>query len=410
LGLFEKIFKKQNQEANANGFFQTLTAYTPVFTSWGGRLYESELVRAAIHARATHTSKLAVTIQGSAKPKLQTVLRLGPNEWQTWGQFMYRLCTILDVQNTAFMVPVQDYFGETTGIYPVLPSLCEILDVGGEPWLRYQFKSGEHAAIELKMCGIMTKFQYSDDFFGDSNEALSPTMELINIQNQGIAEGVKSAATFRFMAKVNNFTKPEDLAKERKRFTRENLQGEGGVLLFPNTYSEIQQIKSTPFVVDAEQMNSIRQNVFDYFGVNQDVLQNKAYGDAWSAFYEGAIEPFAIQFSDVSTKMLFTERERASGALLMATANRLQYMSNTDKINYATTMGDRGFVMIDEIREVFNLPPLPDNQGKRLPIRGEYYFLNGSEKGAKQNNGGAIGREVDERPGISLDDHFSGEK
>lgn len=188
---------------------------------------------------------------------------------------MYRLCTILDVQNTAFMVPVQDYFGETTGIYPVLPSSCEILDVGGEPWLRYQFKNGEHAAIELKMCGIMTKFQYSDDFFGDSNEALSPTMELINIQNQGIAEGVKSAATFRFMAKVNNFTKPEDLAKERKRFTRENLQGEGGVLLFPNTYSEIQQIKSAPFVVDAEQMNSIRQNVFDYFGVNQDVCKTK---------------------------------------------------------------------------------------------------------------------------------------
>ena len=212
------------------------------------------------------------------------------------------------------------------------------------------------------------------------------------------------------MAKVNNFTKPEDLAKERKRFTRENLQGEGGVLLFPNTYSEIQQIKSTPFVIDADQMNSIRQNVFDYFGVNQDVLQNKAYGDAWSAFYEGAIEPFAIQFSDVATKMLFTERERASGALLMATANRLQYMSNTDKINYATTMGDRGFVMIDEIREVFNLPPLPDNQGKRLPIRGEYYFLNDSKKGVKQNNGGAIGREVDERPGISIDDHFSGEK
>lgn len=201
-------------------------------------------------------------------------------------------------------------------------------------------------------------------------------MELINIQNQGITEGVKSAATFRFMAKLNNFTKPEDLAKERKRFTRENLQGEeGGVLLFPNTYSEIQQIKSSPFVVDAEQMQAIKENVYDYFGVNSDILQNKAYGDAWSAFYEGAIEPFAIQMSDVMTKMLFTERERASGAFLMATANRLQYMSNTEKLNVSAQMADRGIMNRDEIREIWNLPPLPNGQGQAYTIRGEYYLL-----------------------------------
>lgn len=414
MGLFEKIFKRPRPQGQLDGFFKTLTAYTPIFTSWGGRLYESELVRSAINARATHISKLSVQVQGAAKPRLQTKLRTGPNEWQTWGQFLYRLSTILDVQNTAFIVPVQDYFGEPTGIYPVLPSMCEIVQYNGEPWIRYQFSTGEFASVEMKYCGVMTKFQYSDDFFGDDNAALTPTMELINIQNQGISEGVKSAATFRFMARVNNFTKAEDLAKERERFTKENLQGEGGVLLFPNTYSDIQQIKSSPFVVDADQMNSIRQNVFDYFGVNEDVLQNKAYGDAWSAFYEGAIEPFAVQFSDVVTKMLFTERERASGSFLMATANRLQYMSNTDKINYATNMGDRGFIMIDEIREVFNLPPLPGNQGKRLPIRGEYYFLNdengSNEEGEKQTNAGGNDREIDERPGVPVHDHVGGVK
>lgn len=375
MGLFEKIFKRPNPPQESNRFFHTLTAYTPVFTTWGGRIYESELVRAAIHARATHISKLQVTVQGGAKPKLQTKLRSGPNEWQTWGQFLYRLSTILDMQNTAFIVPVQDYFGEASGIFPVLPSQCEIIDVGGEPWLRYRFQGGDHAAVELNVCGVMTKFQYADDFFGESNAALAPTMELINIQNQGISEGVKSAATFRFMAKVNNFSKAEDLAKERKRFTRENLQGEGGVLLFPNTYSEIQQIKSTPFVVDAEQMNAIKENIYNYFAVNADILQNKAYGDAWSAFYEGAIEPFAVQFSDVSTKMLFSERERASGSFLMATANRLQYMSNTEKLNVSAQMADRGIMNRDEIREIWNLPPLPDGQGQAYTIRGEYYLL-----------------------------------
>ena len=376
MGLFDKIFKRPSRPVVSDGFFETLSAYTPIFTSWGGKIYESELVRAAIHARATHASKLSVTVQGSAKPKLQTKMKTGPNEWQTWGQFLYRLSTILDVQNTAFIVPVQDYYGEASGIYPILPSLCTIVDVDGEPWLRYQFQNGEYAAIEIRYCGMMAKFQYTNDFFGENNAALAPTMELINIQNQGIAEGVKSAATFRFMAKINNFTKSEDLAKERQRFTRDNLQGDGGVLLFPNTYSDIQQIKSSPFVVDAEQMNAIKENVYNYFGVNGEVLQNKAYGDAWSAFYEGAIEPFAIQFSDVATKMLFTERERASGSFVMATANRLQYMSNTEKLNVSAQMADRGIMNRDEIREIWNLSPLPNGQGQAYTIRGEYYLMN----------------------------------
>lgn len=376
MGLFDKIFKRPEPRGDPQGYFKTLTAYSPVFTTWGGKIYESELVRAAINARAVHISKLRVQVQGSAKPKLQTKLRTGPNEWQTWGQFLYRLSTILDVNNTAFIVPVMDDYLEPSGMYPVLPSQCEILQYGGEPWLRYEFRTGQFASIELKYCGIMTKFQYEDDFFGTSNAALRPTMELINVQNQGINEAVKSAATFRFMAKLNNFASPKDLAKERQRFTRENLQGgDGGVLLFPNNYSEIQQIKSNPYVVDAEQMKLIQTNVYNYFGVNEDVLQNRAYGDKWSAFYEGAIEQFAIQFSDVATKMIFTERERTSGSFLIATANRLQYMSNTEKLNVSAQMADRGIMNRDEIREIWNLPPLPNGQGQAYTIRGEYYLL-----------------------------------
>lgn len=376
MGLFEKIFKRPQPRGEPQGLFQTLTAYTPVFTTWGGQIYESELVRATINVRATHISKLRVQIQGSAKPRLQTKLRAGPNEWQTWGQFLYRLSTILDVNNTAFIVPVMDDYLEISGVFPVLPTQCQIVQYNNEPWLRYQFQTGQFASIEMRYCGIMTKFQYSDDFFGEGNSALRPTMELINIQNQGIGEAVKSAATFRFMAKMTNFVKPEDLAKERQRFTRENLQnGDGGVLLFPNTYSDIQQIKSAPFVVDAEQMKLIQTNVYNYFGVNEDVLQNKAYGDKWNAFYEGAIEPFSIQFSEILTKMIFTERERASGSFLMATANRLQYMSNAEKLNVSAQMADRGIMNRDEIREIWNLPPLPDGQGQAYTIRGEYYLL-----------------------------------
>lgn len=381
MSLFDKIFRPAEAEKSndalreAQSLFQTLTAYQPVFTNWGGAIYESEIVRAAIDARARHISKLKVEVVGTANPQLQVKLRQGPNQWQTWSQFLYRVSTILDVNNTAFIVPVFDERMAITGMYPVLPTMCTLVEYNGEIWLRYQFSNGQTAAVEFRKCAILTKHQYRDDFFGASNYPLKETMQLIHIQNQGIEEGVKNAATFRFMAQLANFAKPEDLAKERARFTAENLSSEsesGGFLLFPNTYKDIKQIDVKPYAIDAEQMKQIRENVFNYFGVNEDVLQNKAKGEELEAFFDGCIEPFAIQFSEAVTKALFSERERAQGSYLIANANRLQYMSVTQKVQMAKELGDRGAILIDEIRELFNYSPLPNGAGQVAPIRGEY--------------------------------------
>ena len=378
MGLFDKIFgNRPKVQGTYQGGFKMLNGHTPKFNSFGGNVYESELVRAAINARATHISKLKVEMMGAARPALQRKMALAPNQWQTWGQFLYRLSTLLDIHNTAFICPVYDIYGEPSGVFTPLPERCEIVQFNDTPYLRYEFQSGDKAAVELAYCGIMTKFQYRNDFMGESNHALIPTMDLIHIQNQGIEEGVKSAANIRFIAQLSNFAKAEDLKKERKRFVEENLKEDGGgLLLFPNTYSNIQQINSKPWVIDAEQMNAIRNSVFEYFGVNEDVLQNKAYGDAWSAFYEGSVEPFAIQCSDVMTKMLFTLREQTQGNKVMLTANRLQYMTNADKLNVASQMVDRGIFTLNQAMEMWNLPPVEG--GDVRIIRGEYY--NADEK------------------------------
>lgn len=379
MGLFDRIFGRKPDEPKGQyvGAYKMINGYTPVFNRFSGCIYESDLVRAAINAIAVNCGKLQVTIQGAAKPTLQTRLKRAPNEVQTWSQFLARLATILYVHNTAFIVPTFDGYGDMVGIYSLLPDRCEVVGYkqGKEviPFLRYKFRWGETAAIELDKVGIMTRFQYRDDLFGEGNAALIPTMDLISLQNQGITEGVKSAASYRFMARMNNFVKPEDMKKERLRFTEANFGKDAdgtGVLLFPNNYTDIRQIESKPFVADADQEKLIRESVFDYFGVNEDVLQSKAYGDAWSAFYEMVIEPFAIQFSEVITKMIFTSREQAQGSRITATSNRLQYMTNKDKLEVSSQMLDRGLMTRNEIREIWNMPPV--DGGDEMLVRAEY--------------------------------------
>ena len=86
--------------------------------------------------------------------------------------------------------------------------------------------------------------------------------------------------------------------------------------------------------------------------------------------------------------MLFTSTEQGYGALVMATANRLQYMTNKDKAEVTATFADRGMATIDELREIWNMAPLPDGMGETIPVRGEYYDL-------RENNeeGGIVNAE-----------------
>jgi hypothetical protein len=380
MGIFEKIFGKKDGGAAqlAREQFRLLDGYTPAFRTWQGSIFESELIRAAIDAHGRHAAKLMPTIQGTAKPNLRSRLMNEPNQFQTWPQFLYRTTVILYARNTAFVVPVIGEYGETTGLISIAPDSWELVEYQGEPYIRFFFDGGwKRRAVELSRVGILTRYQYRSELFGEDNDALRATLDLIAIQRQGVQEAIKNGASFRFMAVSSNWSKDEDLAKERQRFDRENFSGEsGGVLLFPNTYKDVKQISSSAYSVDAGQLKLITDNVYNYYGVNEKILQNSAIGDEWLAFYEGAIEWLAINLSDSITRMLYSERERTFGNRITFTSNRLQYMSNNDKLRVASQMADRGLMTRNEIREIFNLPPLPEPIGSQLPARGEYYNVN----------------------------------
>ena len=379
MGLFEKIFGKKDGGAVqlAREQFKLLEGYSPAFTTWQGSVYEADLIRAAIDAHGRHAAKLRPVIMGTAKPNLKSRLENQPNAFQTWPQLLYRVATILYAKNNVFLVPVTGDYGETTGIISIAPNSWELVEYQGEPYIRFFFDNNKRRAVELSRVGIITRYQYRSDLFGEDNEALKATLDLMKIQQQGISAAVQNGASYRFMAVSSNWSKDEDLAKERKRFDRENFSGEvGGVLLFPNTYKDVQQLKAYSYTVDANQMKLINENIYNYFGVNESILQNKAVGDEWLAFFEGAVEWLSINLSESITRMLYTERERTFDNGIMFTANRLQYMSNTDKLRVASQMADRGLMTRNEIREIFNLPPLPEPLGSQIPARGEYYNVN----------------------------------
>ena len=398
MGMFEKIFGRREQPAalrNAQ-VFRMLEGYTPAWTTWQGSIYESELIRASLDAWGRHAAKLKINVKGKAQEALTSRLAVKPNAFQEWSKFLYQTATVLGARNNVFLVKTRDEYGNATGIINIVPASWELVEYQGEPWLRFTLSNNKRRAERLAEVGIMTRFQYKSELFGEGNEALTPVLDLIKMQRQGITEGIKNGNSYRFWAKSDNWASDEDLGAEMERYNRftfGNKKTAGGVLLFPNTYEDIHDMKVSGYTVDKEQQQLINTNVFNYFCVNEKILQNSAFGDDWLAFYEGFVEWFGIQLSEVSSGMIYTDRERgAYQNEIFFSSNRLQYMSNSDKLNAVTQLGDRGLATRNELREILNLAPLPAPYGDQIPARGEYYDVTNPPDGKSgaddKKNGG----------------------
>ena len=385
MGLFDKIFSKPSQDKVVDGYFKMLSSYTPSFTSYQGGIYEMELTRAAIHSFATLCSKLKPEIQGSAYKNLEKTLQFKPNQFMDTTKFIYRLATILSVDTTAFIIPLyaEDY-KTIIGYYPILPQRTEVVQFRGEPWLRYTFSNGEKAAMELDKVGVLTNYQYKNDFFGDGNGALNPTLQLLDMQKQGMEEGIKQSAMIRFMAKLGQTLRPEDISKERKRFSEDNLSSDNttGVMMFDAKYSDVKQIDSKPFIIDDQQMKLIQTNVYNYFGTNEKILQNSANDVENNSYFEGKIEPFAIQLGLVMTNMTFTPHEKAFGNQIFFSANRMQSASHDVKLRMATQLFDRGVLTLNGVMDLFNMAHVEN--GDQRYIRREYVEVDKLDVDTKQ--------------------------
>lgn len=373
MGLFDYIFKQKQQKEITGQYFKMLNGYSPVFSTYDGGVYEMDLTRTAINCIATHCSKLKPEMQGSAMRRLERVLQFKPNSFMDTTKFIARVATILECEHTAFIAPIEDEYGELCGYFPLLPQHCELIQgADGVLYLRYTFGNGLKGCIEFDRVGILTSHQYRDDLFGEDNSTLRPTMQLIQTTNEGIVNAVKNSANIRFMAKVANMLKPEDIRKERQRFTEDNLSSENtsGMIIYDSKFADLKQVESKPYTPNAVQMQQIEQNVCTHFGVSIEILQNKFNEEQWNAFYEGKIEPFALQLSLVLSNMTFTDRELAHGNMILFSANRLQYASNSTKLQVSEGLFDRGLLTRNMVMDIWNLPHVED--GEKYYIRKEY--------------------------------------
>lgn len=367
----------QNMFGNSKGpttvtRFRALNDYMPVFTPFGGELYDSDVVRTCIDAIARNAAKLkprhvrmmaGEILKGSAA--LDYLLQTRPNPYMSAYDMIYKVVSQLYSNNNAFIYAHVEG-GSITGLYPLNFSSVELVEYQGELYGKFTFGTGFQMTVPYSSLIHLRRHFNRNDIFGESNHPFKPTLSLIHTVNQGIVNAIKSSARLRGWLKYNMVLNPTDLKKNRDAFVTDylSINNDGGIGAL-DTKADFTPANIEAKMADDKQMAIIRDNAYRYFGVNEKIVQSNYTEDEWSAFYESVLEPIAIQLSLEMTEKLFTPRERGHGNAIVVEANRLQYASARTKISVVNTLTPLGLLTVNEGREVFNLAPVPDGD-KRL--------------------------------------------
>ena len=190
-------------------------------------------------------------------------------------------------------------------------------------------------------------------------------MEVIITTDQGVVNAIKNSAIVKWIMMFKNVLQPKDKELAVDEFTKNYLAIEkaSGVAVSDPRY-ELKQVEDKNYVPNALQMDKAIQRLYAYFGVNDNIVQNKYDEDGWNAFYESEIEPIVIQLSNAFTKAFFTARERRTNKIIFEASN-LQYASMRTKLALVQ-MVDRGAMTPNQWRKVMNLGPI---EGGDKPIR-----------------------------------------
>ena len=372
--MLDEIFAPSKATDKPLRGWRTITEENPVFVADTGDIYGKELTRSVIERFANACSKLKPEYHPdtSPLPNIQTIMDTVPNERMTWPAFLARLATLHEVDSTVFIVPSFKSDMQTIdGLWPLKCQFAEVLEFMGEPWVRFTFANGQRWAIELRYVGIVSRFQYDSDFFGEGN-CLDATLRLIDAQNAAQDAAIQSGAKIRFIGSLTGQVREEDMKKKRERFMADNFNTEntGGLMLYDQTFSEIRQIQPYNYTMDAAEMERIEQNIYTYFGTNKSILQNDYSEDVWGAYYEGKVEPWAVKVGEAITSMIFSPVQQKHGHRITFSANRLQYASLPSKRNMIRDMTNIGLMSLNEGRDILQLPPIEG--GDIRIIRGEY--------------------------------------
>lgn len=365
--------------------WKELGAYQSIFSVFGDDIYQSDTVRACVRPLADFSAKAEARCEDK---NLERILNRRPNKYMNGHDFLLKVRTRLEILNTTFIYLERDDKGKVIGLYPVPYAYFEAVEYQDGLFIKFYF--GGEAATQLTLpwedLAVLRKDYNGSDIGGEDNSAIIKTIETLNTINQGLANSIKATANLRGILKSTKaMLSPGDVRKQKDDFVKDylNLENAGGIASLDST-QEFIPVNMSPITANQAQMKETREQIYRYFGVNDDIVMGNIKTEQLENFYKLRIEPFLVALSQELTSKIYPGKAGSyEKNQIVYMASQGQFMTVSQKLDLFNKVVLYGGMTKNEWRHLMGYS---DIEGGDIPImRLDADYINVNEKPRQGN-------------------------
>lgn len=382
MGLFSNLFGKKKQvDESKLTLADYLNAFPPIFSKGDVDVLKNDIFRAGVACITREMRKIYAEhvrlIDGEdilQNSSINYVLS-NPNPIMTAADFFEKITFITLTQENCFIYPVYEG-GELIALYPLEPSGYKFVERKGSDELdvQFYFQNGQQRrsiVIDYNLLiHIRRNFTLNEYAGGNLQGQFDDTgvRDVVEL-NDFLADGLKKQVQTSYASHIIlNLKSTYDKEKEKEaiRVFEEKLNSSKSAVLATGLDTQITSLNRALNFVDTELVKYIETKVLRPLGVSVAILSGDYSKQQYEAFFQSALEPLLVTFSQAFTRGLFTRKELGYKNKIKFHAEEAAFLSTAEKLEVIRLLGDQGGIFINEARALIGLRTAPELKNKLM--------------------------------------------
>lgn len=321
------------------------------------------------------------------------VINLKPNPLQNATQFWKNLVTEVMLYNNAFVKPSWDpRTGQLKSLF-VLPHMQHEFNVYGDKATVTFLNTGK--TYDLDDIIYLNRFPALTSGSENNLGLYETVIQALSEQAITVADPKKPRAILQAEKGSLANVKPKDKDGAMDD-VKANFDASVKGIVYFDQYWKVTPINWQENDVNRELMKFVVNIVYNYFGINEEIINNKASEIEIQLFAKTKVAPLAKQVEEEFTYKLFTSREIELGNKLELDVFDLYIATLAAKTAFFSVTSRTGDTSIDERREMTGYASLPNGLGRMHRVTVDTVNLEIADEYQKAKNGVADNKKSPE--------------
>ena len=401
-----KLFERFKQRREQKIIYEVLSDSRAMFSSFGNSIYYSDFVNNCLDRIAVEISKIEVV---SVLQKANSVDRLNddisrlfryqPNPLQPTKDFLACCAWLLRKRMNCFIYPQYEVvvnnrgkpFKNYTAFYPLDPISAELGHFEDGRWaIEFYWKDGGRNVLPYSDIihlrwrrGTSTLMGGGDDYGLVNENSTMRSLTILDELMQGLPKMVQTSLGLNGILTMKTLADSERIKKSREDFEEHLITSKSGIVA-TDLAADFQAIQQKFPEIPETTLKFVKDIIRERYGISDAILNGDYNSEQHASFYQNCIEDFIVEFEQAMSAKLFTQREQNAGHRIKGYYNKVAYMNVTEKRHLAILGRDTGLLSLNEMREIYGLPPIPEGNRRLQSLN--YVDVNLIDSYQLQNN------------------------